>query len=308
MSKRKRHLRADYPPCDPGRKRIPYQIQNGHPESRSRHHEQSSQPPRKGKCLDKQNHNIDAGSRVHSLLFIIRALLSIFLYSIPTMLVSIFSRNTGHCIARAWSRRLLRAGCAEINVAGLESLDTSRRYVFIANHQSHLDIPALMSTLPFNLVFIAKKELFRFPFFGWGISMLGHISIDRSSARKARESFTNAVSRLKKEDIALVIFPEGTRSPDGIVGTFKRGSFALPLEAGLPIVPVTIRGTRNILPKKSYLIHPGKATITVHEPVTVNGASAVDKENAATRVREIIVRNTETEQIEKDRLLSKKFK
>ncbi|MBD3346375.1 MAG: 1-acylglycerol-3-phosphate O-acyltransferase [Chitinivibrionales bacterium] len=239
--------------------------------------------------MAEQNSGVKALRFIHSILFIIWAVFSVFTYSIATFIFSGIYLPAARGIARAWCKHLLAFSGAKITIEGIEKLDSNKHYVFVSNHQSHLDIPSLMGYLPCNLVFVAKKELFRIPFFGWGLASLRHISIDRSSARKARESFTRAVALLKKENLDLVIFPEGTRSVDGTIGPFKRGAFALPLEAGLPIVPVTIAGTRNILPKKSYLIHPGNVTVTLHDPVKIEGTSSADKEKAAKKVREIII-------------------
>ena len=125
-----------------------------------------------------------------------------------------------------------------VKITGGEKLDRKERYVFVANHQSYFDIPVLYTGLPFALSFIAKKELFFIPFFGWGIAAIGHIWIDRDNARAARNSITRAIAMLKRKNISLVLFPEGTRSITGEVGEFKRGSFALAFEAGVPVVPL----------------------------------------------------------------------
>jgi 1-acyl-sn-glycerol-3-phosphate acyltransferase len=214
-------------------------------------------------------------SRVHSLVrtpvATVWIVFSTVLYSCAAFAVMPFSRRAVYWVALRWCKHLLAVCGARVTLEGREKLDRESRYVFVANHQSHLDIPCLMSVLPYHLTFIAKKELFAIPFFGWGITAMGHIAIDRSSARKARDSFRKAVRRLQNEDISVMIFPEGTRSRDGRVGEFKRGSFALAVDAGLPVVPVTIEGSIEILRKGSFLFSPGTVTITLHDPIEVEG-------------------------------------
>jgi 1-acyl-sn-glycerol-3-phosphate acyltransferase len=237
-----------------------------------------------------QNSGIERrGSMVHSMAVVLWAAISCILFSIPVFIVSVFSRPAAQSIGRLWLRLIVAVCGLRLQVAGAQQLDPARRYIFIANHQSHLDIPALFSVLPYRLTFIAKRELFLIPFFGWGIGALGHIAIDRSNARKARESFSRAVLRLQREDISLVLFPEGTRSSDGAVGPFKRGSFALALESGLPIVPVAIDGTRAVLPKKGKRITPGSAGIRIGMPIDAAAEGISDKSELAARVRNAII-------------------
>jgi len=229
------------------------------------------------------------GSAVRSAAAVLWAAISCIVLSLPLFAVCIFSRPAAQSIGRLWLRLSVAVCGLRLGVSGAERLDAGRRYIFIANHQSHLDIPALFSVLPYRLTFIAKRELFLIPFFGWGIGALGHIVIDRSNARKARESFSRAVERLKREDISLVLFPEGTRSSDGAVGPFKRGSFSLALESGLPVVPVAIDGTRTVLPKKGKRITPGFARIRIGAPIDAVAEGISDKSVLGARVRNAII-------------------
>ncbi|HLV32890.1 MAG TPA: lysophospholipid acyltransferase family protein [Chitinispirillaceae bacterium] len=202
-------------------------------------------------------------------LFILWGLFSTVFYGIGCIVLSLFSRKIARSLGRLWNKHLLMAGGVKVVVKGVEKLDKNKRYVFIANHSSNLDIPVLFSGLEYQISFIAKKELFMIPFFGWGIAAMGHICIDRKNARKARESFTRAIKHLKKEHISLILFPEGTRSVDGTVGEFKRASFTLALEAGVQVVPVAIRNTGRILPKKSFRIRPGTAYLEIFDPIDI---------------------------------------
>jgi 1-acyl-sn-glycerol-3-phosphate acyltransferase len=196
-----------------------------------------------------------------------------------------FSMKIAQRIAKAWCRHLLGAIGVRVHLTGAEKLDLGNRYVFFSNHQSALDIPVIYSGLPHPLSFIAKKELFMIPFLGWGMAALGHVSIDRSSARKARQSIDRGVDHLKRHFLSLILFPEGTRSPDGKLGQFKKGSFALGLAAGVKVVPLAIRKASERLPKKSLLVRPGVVYLDIGDPFETAG---MGKDVLAERVREAI--------------------
>ncbi|MCD4812713.1 1-acyl-sn-glycerol-3-phosphate acyltransferase [bacterium] len=209
---------------------------------------------------------------------------SIGLYSIPCIVVSLFSRNAAYAIGRLWSRHVLAVGGVRLEIRGKENLDPTKEYTFLSNHQSQLDIMALMSGTPRRLAFLAKKELFRTLFFGWGITALGMIPIDRRSPRRVRESFTRAAERVRAEPFSLLIFPEGTRSPDGRLQAFKQGSFTLVLEAGLEVVPVSIQGSHRILPKGVFGMIPGTITLTFAKPFDPRKYSAQQKQEISREV------------------------
>lgn len=190
-------------------------------------------------------------------------------YSLLCILAGgLISPAAGYAIGRLWCRHLLGLGGVAVTVIGREKINPQQKYILVCNHQSHLDISALMASLPLRLIFIAKKELFNIPFFGWGIKALGHIAINRRSARSARHSII-AASRIIKNrpHVSLVIFPEGTRSADGRVHEFKQGSFALALASGLPVLPVAIDGTYQALPKHNLLTKPARVTIRVGDVI-----------------------------------------
>jgi 1-acyl-sn-glycerol-3-phosphate acyltransferase len=220
----------------------------------------------------------------HNILVFVWAGLATMLYGTTVLCVAPFSNRLARRIAHLWCLHLLFLCGVRVATEGAEKLRGIDRCVFIANHQSYFDIPVLYAGLPFSLSFIAKKELFFIPFFGWGIAAIGHIWIDRDNARAARKSITRAIDKLKRQDISLVLFPEGTRSMSGEVGEFKRGSFTLAFEAGVPVVPVSIRGTREILPKHQGMFMPGAATVVIGDPMRPEELSGIDK----TRLSEIM--------------------
>jgi 1-acyl-sn-glycerol-3-phosphate acyltransferase len=226
---------------------------------------------------------------LHNVFIALWAVASTVVYGTVTLCISPFNNRLARYIAHLWCIHLLFMCGVRVTTAGVEKLDSKERYVFISNHQSFFDIPVLYAGLPFSLSFIAKKELFFIPFFGWGIAAIGHIWIDRENARAARKSITRAISKLKRQCISLVLFPEGTRSITGQVGEFKRGSFTLALEAGVSVVPVSICGTRDVLPKKSTRFRPGTATLVIGDPILPADLSTLDKTKLSELVREKII-------------------
>ena len=206
-------------------------------------------------------------------------------YGTACMATCFFNRRLSQFIAVAWCRHLLFMLGVRVMVKGGEKLERGEPYVFFANHQSALDIPVLYAGLARPLCFIAKRELFMIPFFGWAMAAVGHVSIDRSSARKARESLSSGVQRLKKNSFSLLLFPEGTRSVDGTLGEFKQGSFSLALDAGVAVVPVAVRKSSERLTKKKLLVNPGPVYLDICDPVFPAG---MGKGELAVRVKEAI--------------------
>jgi 1-acyl-sn-glycerol-3-phosphate acyltransferase len=201
---------------------------------------------------------------------------TVAIYGAICTLTGLFSRALAQAVGRSWMVLFLKLAGIRITVTGREKLDKNECYVFFANHSSLLDIPVLFASVNNPLAFIAKKELFWIPIMGWGMRGMGHVSIDRGSARKALGSFKKAALRLKRERLSLVLFPEGTRSVDGNLGEFKQGSFSLALDAGVRVVPVAIRGSRLCLPKKKLLVRPGEVTIDIGEPLAPDGMKKSD--------------------------------
>jgi 1-acyl-sn-glycerol-3-phosphate acyltransferase len=226
---------------------------------------------------------------LHNAAIFLWAFVSTIAYGTMTILLSIFNTRVARYIAHLWCMHLLLLCGVRVRTIGAEKLSRRERYVFIANHQSFFDIPTLYAGLPFSLSFIAKKELFFIPFFGWGIAAIGHIWIDREHARLARKSITRAIGILKRRSISLVLFPEGTRSITGDVGEFRRGSFTLALEAGVPVVPVTVRGTREVLPKRSLFFKPGATSLVIGDPVYPAELAGLDKQKLSGIMRERII-------------------
>jgi 1-acyl-sn-glycerol-3-phosphate acyltransferase len=174
------------------------------------------------------------------------------------------SGGLGHRCAQAWSWLILKTTGVRVAVTGLDKLDPARSYVFAANHQSIYDIPIVFASLPYQLRIVAKDSLGRIPFLGWHLRRTGHLLVDRS---KPGAAVVKKMTRLVGEQRSLIVFPEGTRSVDGTVARFKGGSFMLALEAGVPIVPISIAGSRHVMRKGRLMVCPGEVTVTVHSPI-----------------------------------------
>jgi 1-acyl-sn-glycerol-3-phosphate acyltransferase len=166
---------------------------------------------------------------------------------------------------------------ARVRVHGAQHIQPGVSYVFLSTHQSYMDIPAMLGYLPAQLRIAAKKVLFRIPFMGWHLTRAGHIPIDRSSTEKAINSMKEAAAYLKG-GICAFVFPEGTRSRDGYLHKFKKGGFKLALQAGVPIIPITIIGSRRVLPPDEIIFRPGPIDMYVDAPITTTGLTDDDLE------------------------------
>jgi 1-acyl-sn-glycerol-3-phosphate acyltransferase len=166
---------------------------------------------------------------------------------------------------------IVRAGMAiagvKARLVGREQLDASASYVFMSNHVSNLDPPLLLPNLPRRTSVLVKKELFRVPVLGRAMRLTRLVAVDRSN-RDAAIASVRAAAQVLREGLNMTVFPEGTRSRDGRLLPLKKGPFYLAQEAGAPIVPVTILGTEEILPKGKFLLRRGQASIIFHAPIS----------------------------------------
>lgn len=227
--------------------------------------------------------------RVHSSAAIAWLTLSTFVYGSCVIITSCFSSRLPSFFARLWASHLLFSAGIKIRIKGLEKIKRNTNYIFIANHSSVFDIPALFVALPFQIGFLAKKELYNIPLFGKIIQSIGCVSIDRSNARKARMSITHAVEQLKSRKMSLALFPEGTRSEDGTIGAFKSASFALVSEAKITIVPIYIAGSFHILRKNTLMISPGTIRCEIDDPIEIANLQDCTKNRLSEITRAVLV-------------------
>ena len=203
------------------------------------------------------------------------------------------SGHFAHWCARTWSRLILVTTGVRVTVDGLERLEPGRTYVFVSNHQSIYDIPILFWSLPYQLRIIAKESLGDFPFLGWHLRRTGHMLVDRRHPDRAR--IFGWASRLTANGLSLIVFPEGTRSRDGRVARFKGGGFLLALQAGLPVVPLSIVGSRHVMLKGRLATYPGSVRLVVHDPIDTRELSGLDPKAFGERVRRVIVPDAESD-------------
>ncbi|MDA8017607.1 MAG: 1-acyl-sn-glycerol-3-phosphate acyltransferase [Thermoanaerobaculia bacterium] len=198
--------------------------------------------------------------------------------------------NWTYRFARLWSRWMMLGAWSKVGSEFEEPLDPQQGYVFLANHQSLYDIPALIRGIPGQARFLAKKSLFRIPIFGWALAMGGFVPVDRSDRKASQETFRIAVERLQAGN-SLVIFPEETRSRDGELLPFKRGGVLLALKTGYPIVPVGIDGTLEMRHRDSMLaVRPGRVRVRYGKPIDVSGWEVSRSQDLQERVRAEIER------------------
>jgi 1-acyl-sn-glycerol-3-phosphate acyltransferase len=216
-----------------------------------------------------------------------------------SLVSTVFDRSGdfGHKCARAWARLILKTTGVRISVSGLERLDPSRSYVFAANHQSIYDIPIVFSALPYQLRIVAKDSLGRIPFLGWHLQRTGHLLVDRS---RPGAGVVKKMARLVGEHHSLIVFPEGTRSVDGTVARFKGGPFVLALEAGAPIVPISISGSRHVMKKGRLMVCPGEVTVTVHDPMEATSVTRTAVRELAERTRDSVRRSVDESALSAD--------
>jgi len=186
---------------------------------------------------------------------------------------------------RTWGRLLCRIADIRVRVEGRDNIDPSRTYIFVGNHTSQTDIWTFQGYIPHDFRWIAKKELFRIPLFGPAMRAVGFISIDRSHGRQAVKSLNDAAERIA-EGASVLIFPEGTRSPDGHLRPFKTGAIMLAIKAGVPVVPVGFNGTHQALPKGKLLARGGDVVLRIGTPLATSDFKAKDKKELALLLRQ----------------------
>jgi 1-acyl-sn-glycerol-3-phosphate acyltransferase len=192
--------------------------------------------------------------------------------------------------SRLWARAIMFFAGIKVEIKGLEHLDKSKSYIFMSNHQSHLDVAAWAPNIPFRIRFFVKKELINIPIFGQAIYMSRHIIIDRKNIESAKKSIEKAKDMIKKYGLSVLVFPEGTRSTTGKMGEFKKGGFVLALETGIPIVPMAVKGSFELLSPHTLKIRPGQIHLSVGKPISMHDYIMDTKQLLIDRVRNEIER------------------
>ena len=213
-------------------------------------------------------------------------------FSFWSIVFSFFANaeNNVHKVANIWGKILLTISNTKVQVIGKENILRGKPQVFMANHQSDFDILITLAYVPGQFRWIAKKELFAIPVFGRAMKGAGYIEIDRQNHEKALLSLDQAALRIR-EGKSVMTFPEGTRSRDGEIKAFKQGTFYLAIQSGAPIVPISIIGSGDIMPKGSLKIKPGKIKLVIDKPIDVKGYTLENRQELIDRVRQIIIEN-----------------
>ena len=212
---------------------------------------------------------------------------------------SLFDRRgyVAHGCARAWSWLILKTTGVRVTIEGLDRITPGTTYVFVSNHQSIYDTPVVFASLPYQLRIIAKASLARFPVLGWHLKRGGHLFVDRRHPDHGW--ILKRWRALVSDGLSLIIYAEGTRSRDGRVARFKAGSFLLAIQAGLPIVPLAVIGTRQVMPKGRLRTEPADVTLIVHAPIqppVIDAPTVRDAKALADRVRAIVSAAVESRQ------------
>jgi 1-acyl-sn-glycerol-3-phosphate acyltransferase len=218
------------------------------------------------------------------------ALFLTLLVSVLTLFMTLVLRQRAASVqglASWWASSICRVAGVKVTVSGNAQLDPHTPYIFAANHQSQFDIFVLQGFLGIDFRWLAKKELFKVPIWGPAMRRAGYIPIDRSHGRQAIKSLDEAAQKIAA-GTSVIIFPEGTRSKDGRLHDFKAGAMVLAIKSGVPIVPVGILGTYEILPKGKLLMNPGKVQIRVGRPIATKNCNSRAKHELARLAQEAV--------------------
>ncbi len=217
-----------------------------------------------------------------------------------------------------WAPGLMWIGGAPPTIIGADKIDWTKPHILVANHQGNADVPLLFVAAKSPIRFVAKRSVAYIPILGWILILARFPFIDRQSSEQGRRSMNQLAERIQREKLNIVIFPEGTRSPEGTLLPFKKGAFILAIQAQVPIVPVAIEGSGIAMPRASFGIYPHPLKITVGQPIPTTGMTFEDRNALCDRTRETLLqmlkwRSISTDELDQARLeerqaLKKRFK
>jgi 1-acyl-sn-glycerol-3-phosphate acyltransferase len=218
-------------------------------------------------------------------------ILSTICYGLIGFVISFFDATGDKQIkcARAWSRALLKFSGVRVCVEGIEQIAPDRSYIFAPNHLSYMDTPVVLANIPVQFRFLAKKGLFQIPLLGTHLARAGHVAVPREDPRAAVKIMTQAARIIRERGTSLLVFPEGGRSHDGDLQEFKEGAAYIALKAGVPLVPIALKGTREVLPFGSGMVRPGEVTVRIGPPISTAGLKLHDRDRITQELREQIV-------------------
>ncbi len=214
------------------------------------------------------------------------------LYGIPALVLGLIfpARECWAPLYDAWGRGILMAAGARLTVEGADQLSENEHYFFVANHKSAMDIPVVVAALRGRPRFMVKHTLFRVPILGWCMRQNGFVPIDRSNARKAKQSIDRMVARLDKRPVSLLVFAEGTRTVDDAIKPFKHGSMNVCQRTGLSVVPLAVAGTRDIHRARIFRVHSGPVRVSIGRPIPAAEVARHTTAELARSTRDAVVR------------------
>jgi len=218
-------------------------------------------------------------------------IIATIVFGAMSLVVSFFdpTRRKQNAMARAWARTLLAVSRVKVKVEGLEKIKEDGSYVFVSNHLSYMDTPVALANVPVQFRFLAKRGLFQIPFMGWHLARAGHIPVPRGDARAAVKTMTLAAQIVREQQISLLIFPEGGRSRKGEMRPFMEGAAYIAIRAGVPLVPVGLIGTREVLPYGSGTMRGGPVTMRIGDPILTGQATIRDRLHITELLRQRII-------------------
>jgi 1-acyl-sn-glycerol-3-phosphate acyltransferase len=219
-------------------------------------------------------------SRLTGTIRVFAAMLFTLFMAVTAIVTNLLDLKRGrlfHINNRLWAKGVFLLCGLRLAVRGIEKLDFTRNYVYVSNHASLLDIPAVIAGVPDQIRLVYKKELEKIPVFGWGLKWGSYIGIDRGNRAEAMRSIEEAARKIR-DGASAFLYAEGTRTLDGKLQPFKRGAFHLAVRSGVPVVPLTINGTFSILPKHSLGINPGTVELVLDDPIAVNPEGGKEEE------------------------------
>jgi 1-acyl-sn-glycerol-3-phosphate acyltransferase len=226
-------------------------------------------------------------------------ILSTIGFGLVSLAISLFE-STGRkqiAVARVWARSLLWVSGVKVRVEGLEKIALDGSYVFVSNHLSYMDTPVVLANIPVQFRFLAKRGLFQIPLLGTHLARAGHIPVPRDDARAAVKTMSTAAQVIRERGVSLLIFPEGGRSHDGQLAAFKEGAAYIAIRAGVALVPIALKGTREVLPFGSAKVCSGSVTMQIGEPIPTSELQLKDRERVTNEARERIVSLLESRSI-----------
>jgi 1-acyl-sn-glycerol-3-phosphate acyltransferase len=220
------------------------------------------------------------------------AAMATVILGIPVTIAGMFSRtgNLAFSISKLWAYIMLAASFVRTEIRNKDKILKEKSYIIISNHQSHYDIIALVTTLGIQYRWIIKKEILKLPIFGYALYASRNIFIDRSNTTSAIESINRGFDRLPK-GVSVMVFAEGTRSSDGQIHEFKKGGFVTAVRRKIPILPVTINGSRRVMRKGSFTLKPGKIQIVIGDPIDTSSYTTDAIQDLIDKTRQTIIAN-----------------